>query len=120
MLLLVGIGSVLQWNRTEQQGHGDLRWYGLYQGLTILLGLALLLLFTSRTNRSHAFVIAVAANIAAKIFELLDKPIYQLGGLLSGHTLKHLSAGLGFVPLVIFVYRMIRQQDRQAARGRGA
>lgn len=119
LLLMMGVATVLQWNRSEQQGHGDLRWYGLYQGLTILLGLALLLFFASRTNRSRAFVIAVAANIAAKIFELLDKPIYQLGGVVSGHTLKHLSAGLGFLPLVIFVYRKIGRQE-QAVRGQGA
>jgi hypothetical protein len=54
-------------------------------------------------------VIAVAGNVVAKVFELLDKPLYSLGGIVSGHTLKHLSAGLAFLPLV-FLIRQIGQQ----------
>jgi hypothetical protein len=48
----------------------------------------------------------VACNVAAKLFELFDKQIYALGGIVSGHTLKHLSAGLAFLPLVFLVRRM--------------
>jgi len=120
LLLTVGMGSVVQWIMSEHQGHGDLRWYALYQGLTIIFGAALLLLFPAQRDGTREFAIAVAANIAAKVFELLDKPIYQLGGVVSGHTLKHLSAGLGFVPLVFFVYRMIAREHHQAARGKSA
>ncbi len=103
--LFLGTGSVLQWNWSEQQGHGDMRWYGLYQGLTFLIGAALLLLFVSRRIGTREFVIATIGNIAAKLLEVLDKPIYHLGGVVSGHTLKHLSAGLGFFPLVWLIAR---------------
>jgi hypothetical protein len=120
LLLLVGIGSVVQWNISEQQGHGDLRWYALYQGLVMIFGTAVLLLFPSRKDNTRAFAIAVIGNIAAKIFELLDKPIFALGGIVSGHTLKHLSAGLSFVPLVFFLYSLIPKERNQAARGKSA
>jgi len=104
LLSLLGIGSVLQWWWSESRGHGDLRWYLLFQTLVILVGTLLLVLFRPvKAEGTRAFVIAVAANIAAKLFEMLDKPIYQLGGIVSGHTLKHLSAGLGFVPLLFWL-----------------
>lgn len=120
LLLAIGMGSVVQWSLSEYQGHGDLRWYVLYQGLTIICATAVLLLFPAGRNGTRAFGIAVVANIAAKGLELLDKPIYQLGGIVSGHTLKHLSAGLGFIPLMFVVYRMIRREPHQEALGKSA
>ncbi len=113
--LVLGIGSVLQWNWSEQQGHGDLRWYGLYQGLTILIGVALLIFFVSRRIGTCEFVIATIGNVAAKLLEALDKPIYHLGGVVSGHTLKHLSAGLGFLPLVWLIARTKSVKSASAA-----
>jgi len=107
VLIVLGLGSVLQWNWSEQHGHGDLRWYALYQGLVMVVGVLLLLLFPSRAPGTREFVIATIGNVAAKVFELLDKPIYHLGGVVSGHTLKHLSAGLGFVPLVLLIARPV-------------
>ena len=120
VLLALGIGSVIQWSISEQHGNGDLRWYALYQGFTIIFATAMLLLFPSSANNTRAFAIAVIGNIAAKLFELLDKPIYQIGGIVSGHTLKHLSAGLSFLPLVLFVYYIISRETYEAARGKSA
>lgn len=108
-LLAIGLWTVHHWSVSEELGQGDLRWYGLYQGLVILVGALLLVLFPSRNGATPAFVIAVAGNVAAKVFELLDKPIFALGGFVSGHTLKHLSAGLAFLPLA-FLLRRIGQQ----------
>lgn len=105
-LLATGLWTVYQWNTSEAAGHGDLRWYALYEGLIILTGALLLWMFPSRNQATTVFVIAVAGNVLAKLFELLDKPIYALGGLVSGHTLKHLSAGLAFLPLVFLIRRM--------------
>ena len=64
----------------------------------------------SRNGATPAFVIAVVGNLAAKVFELLDKPIYGLGGIVSGHTLKHLSAGLAFLPLVFLIRRIGKER----------
>lgn len=108
-LLAIGLWTVHHWSVTEELGQGDLRWYALYQGLIILVGVLLLVLFPSRNAATPAFVLAVVGNVAAKVFELLDKPIYSLGGIASGHTLKHLSAGLAFLPLA-FLIRQIGQQ----------
>jgi len=118
LLTVLGLGSVLQWWWSELRAHGDLRWYLLFQTLVILVGVLLLVLFRPvKAEGTRALVIAVAANIAAKIFEMLDKPIYQIGGVVSGHTLKHLSAGLGFVPLLFWLWaqRDERQKGNAAA-----
>src|SRR6185503_8506482 len=104
LLVVLGIGSVMNWRWSEVHGHGDLRWYALFQALAILTGLLLLIMFrATRSEGTRVLVAAIAANIAAKVFELLDRPIYHLGGIVSGHTLKHLSAGLGFVPLLFWL-----------------
>jgi hypothetical protein len=95
-LLGIGLWTVHYWSAGEELGHGDLRWYALYQGLVIVVSALLLCLFT----------MLFAGNVLAKVFELLDKPIYGISGIVSGHTLKHLSAGLAFLPLVFLVRRM--------------
>jgi hypothetical protein len=105
-LLGVGLWTVHYWSASEQLGHGDLRWYALYQGLVILVSALLLWLFPSRNGATPVFVVLFGGNVAAKIFELLDKEIYGMGGIVSGHTLKHLSTGLAFLPLVFLVRRM--------------
>jgi uncharacterized membrane protein len=115
LLLAVGLWTVYRWNATEQSGHGDLRWYALYQGLVILIGALLLALFASRNGLTQAFVIAVAGNVVAKVFELLDRPIFNaLGGFVSGHTLKHLSAGLAFLPLAFAIQRIGKERTVHA------
>ena len=117
LLTVLGIGSVLHWRWTEVHGHGDLRWYALFQALAILTGLLLLIMFRARKSEgTGALVIAVSANVAAKIFELLDKPIYHLSGIVSGHTLKHLSAGLGFVPLLFWLAAQHRTATNASAK----
>jgi len=109
-LMTIGLWTVHEWSVTEQLGRGDLRWYALYQGLIFLVGALLVALFPSRNAATPAFVLAGVGNVAAKLFELLDKPIYALGGVVSGHTLKHLSAGLAFLPLVFLVRRIGNQR----------
>lgn len=103
-LMVIGLWTIHHWSAA-----GDVRWYALFQGLTFVVALLLMLLFPSRNGATPAIVIALAANIAAKVFELLDRPIYSLGGIVSGHTLKHLSAGLAFLPLAFLIRRIGKQ-----------
>jgi len=103
LLVAGGMASVAQWSWSEAHGHGDLRWYALYEALVFISGAGLLLMFPTRGERSSGLVFAMLANVAAKIFELLDKQIFDIGQVVSGHTLKHLAAGLGFVPLVVWL-----------------
>ena len=91
VLLLVGICSVLQWHVSEARGEGDLRFYAAvqtYSALVLLLALA----FPKRYTRSFDLLVVVGFYALAKGLELLDKPIFAMGHLVSGHTLKHLAA----------------------------
>jgi hypothetical protein len=93
LLVLVGVGSVLYWHWTEQQGRGDLRPYFVVQfGPALALPL-LLLLFPPRYTGSRYLWLALLWYVLAKVFEHpLEHAIFSLGHVVSGHTLKHLAA----------------------------
>ncbi len=91
ILLLVGMGSVLQWYASEARGVGDLRLYAAvqtYSALVLLLALA----FPKRYTRTSDLAVVVGFYALAKALESLDKPIFAVGHIVSGHTLKHLAA----------------------------
>jgi len=91
ILLIVGLGSVLQWNWSEMRGAGDLRFYAavqVYSALVILLSL----LFPPRYTRGRDLGFVVAFYALAKALEYFDKPIFAALRVVSGHTLKHLAA----------------------------
>ena len=96
-LLLAGAGSIWWWHYS-----GDLRPYVLVQYYPILLIPAILLLFPSQAgNRGWPPLLwAIGWYALAKVFDQLDCPIYSLGGLVSGHTLKHLAAAVSTALLV--------------------
>lgn len=88
---LVGFGafSVFYWDWTD-----DLRPYFTVQFFP-LIALALMLLFyPSRYTGSADLVASLACYALAKVLEILDGQIYTASGFVSGHTLKHLVAGL--------------------------
>jgi hypothetical protein len=91
ILVLVGMGSVLQWYASEMRGSGDLRFYAavqVYSALVLLLALFL----PPRYTRGSDLAIVVGFYALAKVLEALDKPIFAAGHIVSGHTLKHLAA----------------------------
>jgi len=92
-LITVGVGSVLYWHLSELRvTGGDLRWYVEVQYYPILAIPIISFLFPSRYTRG-AYVFGVMALYAiSKAFELLDANVLALGGIVSGHTLKHLAA----------------------------
>jgi hypothetical protein len=98
-LLAVGAGTVVYWYATERMGAGNLIPYALYQGWSILAIVLLIAVFPAR-RYSHGGLLVWAAGWygLAKFFETYDLGIYRLtGGLLSGHTIKHvLAAGAVF------------------------
>ena len=84
-LVTAGIASVLYWRVT-----GDLVLYASVQFAPMLALPILVSAFPAR--------IAMVCYAAAKIFELLDKPVFSITGHVpSGHTLKHLAAALAAV-----------------------
>ena len=86
-LCLVGTGSVVYWQVT-----GDLRLYALVQFGPALLIPALILLFPARYTHANYLLRVVGWYAAAKVFEHFDTQIFAAGGVISGHTLKHLAA----------------------------
>jgi hypothetical protein len=113
VLLAVGIASVVQWYASELHGAGDLRFYAAVQAGSALV-LLIVLLFPARYSRGSDLVIVVGLYALAKVLELLDKPLFRAGHLVSGHTLKHLAAAAAG-------YRLLRMlQMRQPIGDPGA
>jgi hypothetical protein len=71
-----------------------LRPYVLVQFGSLPVLLLLLVLFEPRYTRGSDLIIALALYAIAKIFEVADRQIFSLGGIVSGHTLKHVAAAL--------------------------
>jgi hypothetical protein len=93
-LLLLGISSVAYWSISESNGHGDYKYYLFVQFFSpVVLGL-IVTLFSPRYTGMRYLVVAFSLFVAAKLFELFDGQIYSWGTLVSGHTLKHLTAGI--------------------------
>ena len=61
-------------------------------------------LLPSLYTRGSDFYVAVLFYLLAKAAEVFDQALYAAGGLISGHTCKHLFAALG----AYWVLRMIR------------
>jgi hypothetical protein len=102
-LVVAGAASALYWRSTELQGQGDLRPYLFVQFFPLLAIPLLLFLFPPRYTRTADWFIALGWYALAKVFEEADGPIYALGHVVSGHTLKHLAAAAGSY----WLYRML-------------
>jgi hypothetical protein len=91
-LIAVGIASVFYWRMTEASGAGDLRPYVLVQFGPAILIPAMALLFPPRYTLGKRYCRILGWYAAAKILEAGDGVIFAAGGVVSGHTLKHLAA----------------------------
>ena len=92
-LAVAGVVSVVWWDVTD-----DLRPYALVQFLPLALIPLMLWLFPGR-RPTRALWIGVALYAGSKIFEVGDGVIFAAGGVVSGHTVKHLLAAVaaGFI-----------------------
>ena len=100
----IGILSVVYWGLTEKAGHGDLRLYGFVHFYPMLLVPIIVWLFPPRYTSGRTVLRVFVFYGLATMAEWLDKTIYGLGGILSGHTIKHLFAALAIYEVV----RMIK------------
>jgi hypothetical protein len=91
-MLALGIVSVVYWRATERAGAGNVVPYAVLQGYTIVAALLLARLHRSRYTRGNAIYLVFAAYLLAKVLEHFDHELYALGGIVSGHTLKHVAA----------------------------
>ena len=102
-LLMLGVLSVAYWHFSELRGHGDLRPYGLVQFLPLALVLLITLLFPSPLSKPYSIWGMLAAYAAAKVLEVFDENIFHALDIVSGHTLKHLTAAAGVFLLVLSI-----------------
>lgn len=105
-LVALGIGSVLYWDLTELGGQGDLRPYVIVQFYPMVAIPLIMLLFPSRYTRSADLFGAALGYGVAKAFEASDAKVFALGQIVSGHTLKHLTAALA----TYLILRMLRHR----------
>ena len=105
-LLILGMASVIYWQVTELNGHGDLRPYALVQFLPIVLIPLILCLFESKRDNGKYIWGNIGAYAASKLMERFDAELYSVVGLFSGHSLKHLSAAFG---ALIFYWALRRR-----------
>jgi hypothetical protein len=99
VLVPLAIASVFHWYSS-----GDLRPYMMVQLGPMLLVPFLLVAFPARYSGGGAVLVVLALYVLAKIAELFDAQLFALLGGISGHSLKHIIAAVGLVPLI----RMLR------------
>jgi hypothetical protein len=108
-LVLLGLASVVYWRWSALAGFENLRPYLAVQFGSIAVVLAVSLLYRSRYTHGWVIFVLAAAYGIAKVVEVYDRPIFEAGQWLSGHTLKHLAAALGVYFLLIALQRRVRR-----------
>lgn len=104
LLLLLGVTSVFYWIFTENLLQGDLRPYILIQFFPILAIPLILLLFPASYPGQQWLWIGLAAYGVAKGFELTDRKTFDFfHGQLSGHSLKHVFAGVSLFFIITYL-----------------
>ena len=93
-LLLIGIASVEYWAYTETSGQGDLRPYVVVQFLPMMLVPVILLTYKPAIGSAKYFWYMLLFYVLAKLFEFIDSELYAAGGIISGHSLKHVFAAM--------------------------
>jgi hypothetical protein len=94
LLIAFGAASVAHWYLGELQGRGNLRFYLFVQFFPAVAIAMIVALYPPRYTHTNVLLVAFVSYALAKLFELLDRQVYSLGRVVSGHTLKHLTAGL--------------------------
>lgn len=93
-LVLIGLLSIVYW-----KFNNDLRLYALAQFLPGILAPLMLLFYKQQSGMAKYYWLMLLCYALAKVFEHYDKQIFSAFDL-SGHSLKHLFAGL--VPLSLW------------------
>jgi hypothetical protein len=103
-LVTTGVWSTLYWRETD-----DLRPYYYMQFFPLAVLPLLLILFPARYTRTGDLVIALCWYVAAKFFEHpYDGTVYNMGHIVSGHTMKHLCAAMAVYEILRMLQRRVR------------
>jgi len=98
-LQTVGIGSVLYWYAVD-----DLRFYLWVQFFPLLCIVLIPFLFRMRYSHSGTLFCSLGLYVLAKVVEINDRRIYESTmHLISGHSAKHLLAGLAAFLLFLMI-----------------
>ena len=108
-LLIIGAGSVIYWAMTEARGAGDLRPYAIVQFLPMLLIPLILLMYRSIYDNVGFLWLVIVLYALSKLFEYFDFATFEIGQLISGHSIKHVVAAIA--PLV-FLYGINSRRPR--------
>ncbi len=104
-MLLIGVGTVVYWIVTERQGRGNVVPYAVLQAYAVFVLLQLAAMHPSRYTHGGAIYAVFAGYLLAKVFEHYDRQIFDWTGFVSGHTLKHVVAGLAGLPVAYMLWR---------------
>ncbi|MBK8535517.1 MAG: alkaline phytoceramidase [Candidatus Competibacteraceae bacterium] len=110
-MLLIGAASVIYWRATERAGAGNVIPYGILQGYSVVIVLLLAMLSPSRYTRGNDLYWVFGWYVLSKILETFDAQVLDyLGGVVSGHTLKHIAATLaGLTVCSMLVRRTLKE-----------
>ncbi len=113
VLIAAGVLSVIYWNITERAGQGDLRPYAIVQFFPIITILIILWLFPEhRYTDTRSLLYVIACYGTAKLLEAFDKEILELlGGIVSGHSLKHIASAIA---VYLLLHMLIIANNRPA------
>ncbi len=92
--VVTGMASVWYWQWSAAHGAENLMPYLVLQGYATAMVLLLATLYPSGFTHGRMLFGACGWYVLAKLLEWGDLWIYQLGGVVSGHTLKHLASAL--------------------------
>lgn len=93
-MLAIGMASVLYWILTERAHEGNVVPYVVLQAYSLAALLLVVVTQPSRYTRGGDIYWVLAGYVAAKVLEFFDREVLAFGQLVSGHSLKHVAAGV--------------------------
>ena len=121
-MVLAGVATVVYWIVTERLGARQRRPVRGAAGLCGPSCCSSWRAAPSRYTHAGAIYAVFAGYLLAKVFEHYDRQIFDITGSVSGHTLKHVAAGVGGVAGGVhdLVPPARGEPRRQRAQGRAA
>jgi hypothetical protein len=99
--VLLGVGSVLYWYWSD-----DLRFYVWIQLIPLLTIPVVTALFRAKYSHQWLLPVALGWYALAKVCEIYDREAFLFtGGVISGHSLKHLLAAIGCLAILWMLIR---------------
>tara|TARA_B100001996_G_scaffold363768_1_gene332290 strand:- start:39 stop:803 length:765 start_codon:yes stop_codon:yes gene_type:complete len=102
-LIVLGISTLFYWVLID-----DLRAYFIFKHQPLILILILLMYGKKSYDKSQYYLWSMTFVLLATLVENLDTEIYEAIGIISGHTLKHIFAGIS----LWWIYKMIADRNK--------